>query len=274
MVKQAKLEDKNVQYIKAYVEEKQEDSFTGVASTEKEDRQGEVVDNAGWNLTNFKKNPILLYMHDHTKPLGKATRVWIDKATGTPRLMFKGMISTATDYGRAAKQLMDEGILNSFSVGFMPMELDGNRITKSELLEISLVSVPANPEARLLAVKSLENAGFDKAVIKDFTVEPIDDESEEEFKISREEFDELRKQLFEVKELANDAVKGLQHLAPHRSKQEVTTKRLASARVLARTADKLLGQSTSPKVAINAKLMKLTSEKLIREMKGDLHGSS
>jgi len=153
----------NKLYTKAEIKEKDAEVFTAVASSEVEDRQGEVVKQSGWDLKNFKKNPILLYMHDHTKPIGKATRVWLDKATN--KLMFKGFISEATEELRGYKQLMADGILNSFSVGFRPMEMDGNEITKSELFEISLVSVPANPEARLLAVKSLEDAGFDSKVI-------------------------------------------------------------------------------------------------------------
>ena len=49
---------------------------------------------------------------------------------------------------------------------FRPVDTDGNTYTKSELLEISAVNVPANPEARVMAYKSLEEAGFEKDVIK------------------------------------------------------------------------------------------------------------
>lgn len=45
---------------------------------------------------------------------------------------------------------MSEGILNSFSVGFIPKEMGENGdITKAELLEISAVNVPANADARI-----------------------------------------------------------------------------------------------------------------------------
>lgn len=254
--------------IKAQIIEKAEDSFTAVASSEVEDRQGEVVAQDGWDLKNFKKNPILLYMHDHTKPLGKATRVWLDKTGAKPILKFKGVISTATDYGKAAKQLMEEGILNSFSVGFRALELDGNTITKAELFEISLVSVPANPEARLLAAKSLEKAGFTDQIIKDVVGEEEDKD---------EVIEKLEKQLSETKEIAEKAlatadaaVKGLQYLAPHRSKQEVVSKRLQLSKVVAKTADKLIIESKSPKTVSYAKLIKRTSEKLIQDSKKEL----
>jgi len=255
----------NTLYTNAEIKEKADDFFTAVASSEVEDRQGEVVVQSGWSLTNFKKNPILLWMHDHEKPLGKAERVWLDKTGKSPVLKFKGRISTATEYGRAAKQLMEGGILTSFSVGFRALEMDGNSITKAELFEISLVSVPANPEARLLAAKSLEGAGFKESVIKDVIGDQ--DESIAELK---EQIAELKKEASEAKALAEDAVKGLQHLAPLGSKPEVVSKRLQSVKLLAKTADILIVESKSPKTVDRAKLMKRTSEKLISNLKGDL----
>ena len=253
----------NKLYTKAEIKEKDAEVFTAVASSEVEDRQGEVVKQSGWDLKNFKKNPILLYMHDHTKPIGKATRVWLDKATN--KLMFKGFISEATEELRGYKQLMADGILNSFSVGFRPTEMDGNQITKSELFEISLVSVPANPEARLLAVKSLENAGFDSKVIN--KVVGDENESMETLKAEVIEAKELAR---EALEQANVAVKGLQYLAPQRSKQEIVSKRLQLGKVLAKTSDLLIVESKSQKTVDRAKLIKRTSEKLISELKGDL----
>jgi len=259
----------NTLYTKAEIKEKADDYFTAVASSEVEDRQGEVVKQAGWSLTNFKKNPILLWMHDHEKPLGKAERVWLDKTGKTPVLKFKGIISTATEYGRAAKQLMEEGILNSFSVGFRALEMDGNAITKAELFEISLVSVPANPEARLLAAKSLEGAGFKENVIKNLIGEE-DAKEEDEVATLKSKIAELEEQIIKTQEIAESAVKGLQHLAPLGSKPEVVSKRLQSVKLLAKTADILIVESKSPKTVDRAKLMKRTSEKLISNLKGDL----
>lgn len=251
-------------YTKAQIKEKADGEFTAIASSEIEDRQGEIVKQAGWNLKNFKNNPVLLYMHDHTKPIGKATRIWVDKSGTKPLLKFKGFISDATDELKGYKKLVEDGILNSFSVGFRPLEMDGNEITKSELFEISLVSVPANPEARLIAMKSLEDAGFDSKVINKVIGE------ESEVTELKAEVKQLKKTLDEVKEQAESAVKGLQHLAPQRSKQEIVSKRLQSAKLLARVSDKLIVESKNAKTVDHAKLIKRTSEKLISELKGDL----
>lgn len=256
----------NKLYTKAEIKEKTQEVFTAIASSEVEDRQGEIVRQTGWNLKNFKDNPVLLYMHDHTKPIGKATRVWLDKSGKSPMLKFKGYISDATEELKGYKRLVEDGILNSFSVGFRPLEMDGNEITKAELFEISLVSVPANPEARLLAVKSLEDGGFKSEVINKI-VGDNDEESLESLKAELKEAKELAR---EALEQANIAVKGLQYLAPQRSKQETVSKRLQSAKLLARTSDLLIVESKSEKTVSRAKLIKRTSEKLISELKGDL----
>lgn len=145
-------------------------TFTAVASTATVDRHGEVVSPEGWDLDNFKKNPVLLWSHDHAIPaIGKATKVWVEGIGQAAKLKFTGVWQTVTKEGKAAAQLVADGILNSFSVGFIPTEMEGNTYTEQELLEISLVNVPANPDAMMLAYKSLKDNGFDEKVAKTIT---------------------------------------------------------------------------------------------------------
>ncbi len=145
-------------------------TFTAVASTATVDRHGEIVSPDGWNLENFKSNPVLLWSHDHTIPaIGKATNVWVDGIGEHAKLKFTGVWQTVTNEGKAAAQLVADGILNSFSVGFIPKEMVGNTYTEQELLEISLVNVPANPDAMVLAYKSLKDNGFSDQVAKSIT---------------------------------------------------------------------------------------------------------
>lgn len=143
-----------------------------VASTDIEDRHGERVSQDGWNLKDFKRNPVLLWAHDHTEiAVGNARNIHIERTSGSPRLVFTPDFHEATDKARALKILYEQGRLNSFSVGFRPLDFDGatNTYTKQELLEISAVNVPANPEARMLAYKSLVGKGFKKQFAKDMT---------------------------------------------------------------------------------------------------------
>lgn len=145
-------------------------TFTAVASTATVDRHGEVVSPEGWNLENFKKNPVLLWSHDHTIPaIGVATKIWVEGIGERAKLMFAGKWQTVTEQGKAAAQLVADGILNSFSVGFIPFDMNGNTYTEQELLEISLVNVPANPDAMMLAYKSLKDNGFSDHTAKTIT---------------------------------------------------------------------------------------------------------
>src|SRR3990172_7825620 len=126
-----------------------EKDFTidGVFSTDMQDRHGDVVVQ-NWELDNFLKNPVILNSHNHFDALeviGKAEKISVVDGA------LQGKIKFAVDQNPKAKIIFDMikgGFLNTFSVGFIPKEFDKeNKITVSELLEISVVSIPANPEA-------------------------------------------------------------------------------------------------------------------------------
>lgn len=174
-------EDKEKREVKALYDVK---TKVAVASTDVVDRHGERIDQDGWELKNFKTNPVMLWAHDHSEiAVGNARNIHIERAGGTPRLVFTPDFHTETPKAKALKALYDQGRLNSFSVGFVPKDFDGKDATylKQELLEISAVNVPANPEARMLAYKSLVKEGFDKAVAKEVTgADETADNGEEE----------------------------------------------------------------------------------------------
>lgn len=135
--------------------EKRDEEIIGIASTDSPDRDGEKILQDGWDTDNFMKNPVILAGHDYYSfPIGKATELAVQGG----KLLFK-MVFAGTEKGKEAMQLVKEGVLNAFSVGFMPKEWkDEETISKAELLEISLVSVPANPEAVVIAKGMKDNA--------------------------------------------------------------------------------------------------------------------
>jgi HK97 family phage prohead protease len=139
----------------------------GIASTQSPDRDGEIIMQDGWDLSNFKSNPVILASHNyHDFPIGKATGIAVDGE----QLTFKMVFSKATEEAKQAYELVKEGILNCFSVGFIPRAFDPNNqdvITNAELLEISLVSVPANPQAVVMA-KSFKGNKLAETLIKEW----------------------------------------------------------------------------------------------------------
>lgn len=119
------------------------------------DRYGDVVEPDGWELGDFRKNPIALFNHNSNAPIGKwsSVRVSDGKLVGKLTLAAEGTSLRIDELRR----LVEQGILRATSVGFMPIEhaenraTGGYRFTKQALMEVSLVSVPANPNAVQLA---------------------------------------------------------------------------------------------------------------------------
>ncbi len=127
-------------------------TFTAVVSGIKTDRYGDTIDPKGWDLKNFKKNPVLLWAHDHSIPtIGKAIKVWVEEEM----LMLKGEFAP-TPFASELKLLTEKGFLKAFSVGFAPTEYEPNDkgidFTKQELLEVSFVNVGAYAEALMKGV--------------------------------------------------------------------------------------------------------------------------
>jgi len=131
-------------------------NYEFTASTSTVDRDGEVIDAKGWDLKNFKKNPVIMYAHDYRSlPIGKAPKVWLTggKLKNTVSFPPEGTY----EFADIVERLVDTGYLKTESVGFIPdpdkiIEGDGKKTPKrtykkQELLEISIVPVPSNPDA-------------------------------------------------------------------------------------------------------------------------------
>jgi len=158
------FKNKVMQKLKGYFK-REKGVISGIASTETPDRDGESIKQDGWDLKNFLNNPVIMASHKYSEfPIGRATGLAIVDS----KLKFRMVLSKATQTARDASALIKEGILNSFSVGFIPRtrdEKDSKIISKAELLEISLVSVPANPEA-IITAKKFKNNELAKDLIK------------------------------------------------------------------------------------------------------------
>lgn len=148
-----------------------EDPLIYVMSDETTDRVGDVIDANGWRLENFQKNPIALFGHDHRFIVGHWTDVKVKggQLIGRLNLLPKG-ISERLDEIRAA---VEAGVLRAVSVGFAadpekiePLKSGGVRFGAAELMECSLVSIPANPNALQMA-KSLNLSDDAQAIIFD-----------------------------------------------------------------------------------------------------------
>lgn len=132
-----------------------------VASDESTDRYGDIIRASGWQLDNFRKNPVLLFGHKSSAPpVGRVPQIAIEgtRLIADAEFMPEGMDAFADSVWR----MVDGGFLNASSVGFMPLadvlpifgpdkDLTGFEFVAQELLELSVVPVPANPQALALA---------------------------------------------------------------------------------------------------------------------------
>lgn len=151
-------------YCRAQVE-RDEKRILAIATDETIDRHGEVLPIDSWDFKNFKKNPVLMFNHDYwLPPVGVVKNIKLDGK----RVTFEPQFHEITQLAREVKQMYDEGIMNSFSVGFIPNQpkKEGQKVML-ELLEISAVSIPANPNARV-SEKSLLASDDEKAQLKNW----------------------------------------------------------------------------------------------------------
>lgn len=129
-----------------------------VLSTSVEDRVSDTIDQNGWRLDNYRKNPVVLWGHDrYTPPVGKCVEIGIGPSGLEGAIQF----ATAEEFALAdtVYRLMLGGYLNAGSVSFKPIKYVWNEDTggvdfsEQELLEFSIVTVPCNPQA-LVAAKA------------------------------------------------------------------------------------------------------------------------
>lgn len=136
-------------------------------STEGVDRMGDIIRVKGWQLDNYRKNPVLLFGHDsESLPVAKALKVRKGQsASGLKSLLIDEQYHEAdlNPQSELIWRMVEAGALPGRSVGFLPIETYspeseeervklglgkyGIEFREQELLESSIVPVPANAEA-------------------------------------------------------------------------------------------------------------------------------
>ena len=143
-----------------------------VISTEGIDRDNDIIRVGGWVLDNFKRNPVVLWAHSRDSlPIAKALTVGPEGGNLVA-------LSEFSELGMAddVLSLIRGGFINATSVGFRPLEWTFNEerggidFLKQELVEFSVVPVPANPEALIAA----SAAGVDIEVLRSWLGETIE----------------------------------------------------------------------------------------------------
>ena len=185
-----KIQNKKSAHLRAQIKKYEEDEkgdiyIKGYASTDGVDRMDDIILKDAWDLRNYEKNPILLFNHNYNEPIGVAELVEV-RSGG---LYLEGKIS-----GSCSKicELIKAGVLRTFSVGFWPKDVkyvpenDGFIIKEAELLEVSVVSVPANADATFSVAKQLDQSLINKIKGEELDT-PEQDAAAKEYEMTHEE---------------------------------------------------------------------------------------
>lgn len=102
----------------------------------------------------------MLWQHDPTEPIGR----WLELREDSRGLYVRGRLSLAVARARELHALMRDGAVDGLSIGFRSQRVRSEprsglrRLEKVDLWEISLVTFPMLPQARVSAVKALRRA--------------------------------------------------------------------------------------------------------------------
>lgn len=129
--------------------------FEATVTTSVVDRQGESIDTTGIDMSTYMNNPVVLYGHDYQGlPIGKTLK--LTSFTNKMKARFQLAIAEYP-FAATVASMIKGGYLNSVSIGGMVRQWseDYKTIEKLEMVEFSIVPVPANPEA-LITSRGLE----------------------------------------------------------------------------------------------------------------------
>lgn len=150
---------------------------------ESTDRDGDIIRVSGWTIKNYLKNPVFLWAHNYSSvPVGKTIQL-VRRRQPEPHLDFLIKFPSKGVYPFADMilNLYAEKVINASSVGFLPAEWErlekddperdpespwnpySRRYTQQDLLELSGVPVPANPNA---IQNSLIGMGLDEKSVE------------------------------------------------------------------------------------------------------------
>jgi HK97 family phage prohead protease len=137
----------------------QDGLFEGYASVFGVVDQGmDVVARGAFMKTLGKRRVKMLWQHDMAQPIG----VWDQIEEDERGLFVRGRLLKEVDKGREAMALLRAGAIDSMSIGYRTIEAvpeaDGRvrKLTEVDLYEISLVTFPMLPDAKVTAVKSIK----------------------------------------------------------------------------------------------------------------------
>ena len=125
------------------------------------DRQGDIIRPGAFAKSLARELPAMVWAHDLARPVGR----WLYAVEDGKGLRLRGQLNLKTEAGRQAHEHVVAGDVRGLSIGYIipagGADIDrktGNRILSViDLFEVSPVSVPAMPGARITSAKSFQS---------------------------------------------------------------------------------------------------------------------
>lgn len=216
-------------------------TYPFVLTSEDIDRDRERVIIAGMNIDNYLKNPVVFLQHySHEKPIGTIVKIVRRAKQLIGYVHFHGL----DEDSKQIERYVEAGVYNAGSIGFNVLEKQRvgttpaereqtgaesvTDITKSELLEFSIVTIPANPNAvQLKALLEKETEAKKKGILD------MDDNVIESYiekvgaTLNRSNFNKLKQAEQLLNEVIASADKGDKGISELEARIEALEKRLS-----------------------------------------------
>lgn len=131
------------------------------------------IDLSGMDLSRFKNNPVMLYQHDSERLIGR----WEDLCIEDGRLLATPVFDEDDETGKKVAGKVERGFLKGASIGIIIKEMlelkTGYRATQTELMEASMVSIPADAGAVILYDNNRNNLTFEDVKLQ-FNINQMD----------------------------------------------------------------------------------------------------
>ena len=147
-------------------------------------RNGDELNLRGISFKNYRKNPVVLWAHNSYQgiPIAKTVKIGHDDQG---RIVADFEFNSEDEFAARVENAWNGGFIRGASIRYMPTKVvemldeqgrvDRLRIEESELLEWSLVPVPADPDSVRAAARAL---GLPEEIFRGLEPEPEDDEAE------------------------------------------------------------------------------------------------
>ena len=131
-------------------------SIKFVITTGDADRENDVIDPTGWDVSNYLKNPVVLFAHDYgSLPIARTTK--LEQHDDHLIAIAEFATEELNPMAEQVFNMLKQGFLRGASVGFRPTvfeynnERGGGDFSGQELLEFSVVPIPANAQSLMAA---------------------------------------------------------------------------------------------------------------------------